>query len=181
MNNKLTIFLIMTSFVFGYAVYEAVKLDGKLGGNNFTQTGSVLKKLPETVDFKTMDDEVFDFKTVSDQKLFIHFWATWCGPCEVEFPELVEFINHFKNKSDLKFLIVAVNDDPKKVKKFLARFSIDNKNVFLLKDDTNSYNKFGTYKLPETFLFASGGSLVRKFPGQQVWTQEFLVNFFQNI
>ena len=173
----------MISFTFGYTIYEAIKLDRKLGGNSFSKTGSVLQKFPEDINFKTQADQPFNTSILfsENKKVFIHFWATWCGPCEVEFPELVEFLSIFKDRKDYSFLLVAVNDDDIKVKKFLKKFKLDFDNIMLLKDDTNEFNKFGTYKLPESLLFNFDKKIIRKFSGQQAWSQQFMVDFFKNI
>jgi thiol-disulfide isomerase/thioredoxin len=182
MNNKLIIFLTLISFIFGFAVYEAKMLDSKLSSSQTNSTGTILKVLPQNVifkDFKTGKNVDLSMLTGGGSKLFIHFWATWCGPCEVEFPELVDMIHLFKDKKNVKFLLVAVNDDAKKVTKFLRKFSLDNDNILILTDDENQFQRFGTYKLPESFVFNNDNKIVKKFSGQQPWTQKYLVDFFK--
>jgi thiol-disulfide isomerase/thioredoxin len=44
---------------------------------------------------------------------FINFWGTWCGPCAVEFPHLVELEQHFRSEPDFQFLSVSSNSDPR--------------------------------------------------------------------
>ena len=41
--------------------------------------------------------------------LLINFWATWCGPCRVEFPDLVEIDADYRAKG-LDFVLVSVDD-----------------------------------------------------------------------
>ena len=41
--------------------------------------------------------------------LLINFWATWCGPCRVEFPELVKIDADYRAKG-LSFVIVSVDN-----------------------------------------------------------------------
>ena len=40
--------------------------------------------------------------------LLINFWATWCGPCREEFPDLVKLDQEFKGKID--FLTISLDD-----------------------------------------------------------------------
>ncbi len=188
MKTKFIIIFLILGFVFGYTVYEAVHLDNKFSQSTFSETGSVLKKFPSGVKFtKIGGEEAVDLsKFVNSEDIsIVHFWATWCGPCEIEFPELVKFIKKNVNNPRFKFLIIAVQDDKTKVKKFLKKYNVDNilnsKNVLLLEDYNNDFNKFGTYKLPETYVFEGLSVLVRKLSGQQDWSNAQLIEFFSKL
>lgn len=52
--------------------------------------------------------------------VFVHFWASWCGPCAEEFPKLNALASELGDKD---FALLAVNVDAKRanVDKFLAR------------------------------------------------------------
>ena len=43
------------------------------------------------------------------KKNFVHFWATWCAPCEKELPDLLKFALN-ENKT-ITFLFISVNDE----------------------------------------------------------------------
>ena len=43
----------------------------------------------------------------------INFWGTWCNPCVVEFPHLVELEQHFRSEPEFQFLSVSSNSDPR--------------------------------------------------------------------
>ncbi len=45
----------------------------------------------------------------NNKPLLINFWATWCGPCRVEFPELVKIDAYYRDKG-LNFALVSVDD-----------------------------------------------------------------------
>jgi len=58
----------------------------------------------------------------SDELLLVNFWATWCGPCVIEYPEFVE-MQRMYGERDFRFVSVSM-DDPsqeEKVLKFLKR------------------------------------------------------------
>jgi thiol-disulfide isomerase/thioredoxin len=106
-------------------------------------------------------------------KVFVHFWATWCVPCEAEFPELVNF--SLKKQNDL-FVFVAVSDEILKVRKFLDRFPAIKNNprfILLIDNDGVYYNNFGTAKVPETYVFNNDTELsgVTKLVGPQQWDE----------
>lgn len=185
MNKKLYIFLLIIIFVFGYTVYESIKLDHKLGNTNIGKTGTIIKELPREIKWKKFAEGkkvAFNIEELlsDNKKVIVHFWATWCAPCEVEFPDLIELTQLMKNKSDLVFLLVAVNDDLQKVKKFIDKFDLT-KNTTIILDDDDQYKRFGSYKLPETFIFGPKGKVIRKFSGQQAWTQSFFVNYMNSL
>lgn len=37
----------------------------------------------------------------------INFWGTWCGPCRVEFPHLVELYQQYRQRDDFKLVAVS--------------------------------------------------------------------------
>lgn len=183
MNKKLLSFLLLIAFIFGYTVYESLKLDHKLGQSKQSQSGSVIQNFPMDVKWKHLeDDRAFDVKEAfnGQNKVVVHFWATWCAPCEVEFPELVELTQLISKNKKILFLFVAVNDELAKVQKFLSNYKIG-QNVILLKDDENQFKRLGTYKMPETYLFNEKGKVIKKYSGQRPWSQNFLINYFKNL
>ncbi|EON75377.1 thiol-disulfide oxidoreductase [Lunatimonas lonarensis] len=50
--------------------------------------------------------------------LFINLWATWCPPCRAEMPHIAELYKKTAN-NDLVFLMIALDDDFEKSKKFV--------------------------------------------------------------
>ena len=99
----------------------------------------------------------------------VNFWATWCGPCVTEFPDLVEINRMYRNR-DFEFVTVAANfpDEKNEVLKFLTKQQASNRNLL-----------FGTtekYRLMEAFDREWKGALpytVLLGPkGEELWKQE---------
>src|SRR5690606_21739558 len=51
------------------------------------------------------EGEKYEVGGPRDKALLINFWASWCGPCELEAPELVKLQNKYRDRLD----IYAVN------------------------------------------------------------------------
>lgn len=143
-----------------------------------SQAQAVLAKMPSAV-FETLDGKEFRLDDLGPQGLtIVHYWATWCAPCEAELPELLKFVDRFKGKPGVNFLLVAVNDDLMKVKKQLKSLTIPKDlPVTWLMDNGNVHkNVFGTIRVPETFVFSSDKTTLKKYVGPQQWNNTM---FFQ--
>ena len=79
----------------------------------------------------------------------INFWATWCGPCLKEIPELIAFQS--RHESEVVVLGVNFEDRPvSDVKEFVASFGI---NYLVLRSGEKPLTPFEPLKgLPSTFL-----------------------------
>ncbi len=162
-----------------YSIQQKSSLEQNLVSD--TKADSVLAQLPK-VSFETMEKTVFSIEDYYQKErpglVMVHFWGTWCAPCEAELPELISLINRFKDRTEVKFLLVAVNDDIQKVQKHLKKFNIQSSNnVHWLLDNKNVYREsFGTTRVPETYVFSSDMTTLRKFVGPQTWNKS---NYFQ--
>jgi len=95
----------------------------------------------------------------------VHFWGTWCPPCVTETPALRRLAAEMKNEPRFRLLLVAVEDQPAAVDKFLgAPLAGD----MLFDPDWKVANAWGTKQLPETYLVV-GGKVLEKFVGATEW------------
>ncbi|HEY7214002.1 MAG TPA: TlpA disulfide reductase family protein [Thermoanaerobaculia bacterium] len=94
----------------------------------------------------------------------VHFWATWCPPCIQEVPALQRLTRDFSGHPEFNVLMVAVSDSSDKVRSFLGPGA----DMVLFDPRWDVANRYGTNKLPETYLVVDG-QVVRKFVGMTDW------------
>jgi cytochrome c biogenesis protein CcmG, thiol:disulfide interchange protein DsbE len=132
-------------------------------------------KLPEFESKDVLSEKSYNRKSFvnsSTKAIFVHFWATWCGPCEAEFPEFIRFAKKWETKP-VQFIAFAVNDKVLAIKKYLKKFGPLPKNMTILLDPDQLSLKFGTVKLPETYLMNSKGNYDSKYIGPQNWGADY--------
>jgi thiol-disulfide isomerase/thioredoxin len=101
----------------------------------------------------------------SDTVFIINFWATWCGPCRRELPELEKIHNVYLNEK-VKVLLVSL-DFPSQLEKGLKPYLMSNQitaDVVLLNEpDANIWidkvNPIWTGSLPATLLYKGNNRL----------------------
>src|SRR5450755_1688855 len=101
----------------------------------------------------SLKDANGDAVNLADYKgkvVLVNFWATWCGPCEVEIPWFVEFEQKFKAR-DFAVLGISMDDDGwKAVKPYMDSHKI---NYRVMIGSELISQKFGDIdSLPTSFL-----------------------------
>ncbi len=119
-------------------------------------SGSESEWLNKTVpDFSMvlLEGEKLTLSELRGRPVILDFWATWCGPCIVSLPTLMELNEQFAGKVEL----IAVNqqEDPEEVREFVAS------RLWKLRvglDHDGSLNRmFGVNAIPYTLILDSKG------------------------
>ncbi len=176
MLKRIIIILFIILVAFAYSYYQKQDLESQLA----TTPDAILSSLP-LGNFENLDGTLFEPRALYDQPvglLVVHFWGTWCAPCEAELPELLSLIKRFEGRDDVKFLLVAVNDDKVKIQKLLKTLVLPKSSIFWLLDNKSIHRDiYGTTRVPETYVFSSDKVTLRKYMGPQEWNKPL---FFQS-
>jgi cytochrome c biogenesis protein CcmG/thiol:disulfide interchange protein DsbE len=167
-TQKVFVIIAVISATFLYSAYEKSIYDQFVN----KAPSLILKEMPEFTAVNVETNEPISKKSFANdgKAVIVHFWGTWCAPCEAELPSFMSFAKKLEEKN-VTILILAVNDEMKAVKKFLKRFSKNRlKNVlFGIDKDGLSLPLYGSVKVPETYLFSSKLRHLEKFVGPQDW------------
>ena len=114
------------------------------------------------IDLKSFDDNKIytneDFK--KSRYTLINFWASWCAPCRVEHPYLMQL----SKEKNLKILGVNFKDKKINASKFLNE--LGNPYYYMAKDTSGKQSvNFGIYGIPESILINNETIVLKKFIG----------------
>ncbi len=92
------------------------------------------------------------------QPKLVNFWASWCGPCRIEHPNLTALA-----AEGIAIYGVNYKDDPAKAEAFLAEMG--NPYKALVAIDGRGALEWGVTGVPETFVIAGDGTVITRFSG----------------
>ena len=137
---------------------------------------STATDLPDAPDF-TLTDQFGNTHTLSDYEgkvVFLNFWATWCGPCQKEMPEIQElYEDHGGNTEDLIVLAVAnprseeysgADVTQPEIEQFLSENGYTYPVVMDLTGEV--FADYGISAFPTTFMITREGKVLGYLPGQ---------------
>ncbi len=116
--------------------------------------------------------EIIELQSLVGEKIFvnedlkknsftlINFWASWCAPCRVEHPLLMQL----SNEQNIKILGVNFKDKKINALKFLK--DLGDPYDYLAKDSDGKQSiNFGIYGIPESILINENLVIIKKFIG----------------
>ena len=110
----------------------------------------------------TLEGRPLSLADYKSKVILLNFWATWCGPCRAEIPDLVELQNKYKDQLQIIGLVVD-DDDQEAIKKFVEEFGINY--PVAIATDALRLEYGGIPALPTSFVLDGEGRVVQKHEG----------------
>lgn len=102
----------------------------------------------------------------SGKVMLINLWATWCGPCRMETPELVRLHKEYESRGVEMIGLSTENPDAsaRSVSEFVREFNVDYQ-IGWAKPEVAQIMMQGRTSIPQSFIIAKDGRVVRRFIG----------------
>lgn len=166
MRNVLLVCLLL--LMAGLAVYQNVRPSAEVSRSGSpdaeSRAGSLAVDEKPAIGFRapafrlsTLDGKDVAFPS-GTKPAVINFWASWCGPCKLEAPDLVRLYEAYKDRADFYAINLTDTDNLEDVRQFVNayRFSLP----VLLDEDGAVANRYAVRGIPTTFYVNADGVIV---------------------
>ena len=113
---------------------------------------------PKPIDVKDLDRKPLRLADLKGKVVLLDFWATWCGPCRVELPNVLSVYREFHDRG-FEILGVSLDEDEKTLKDFLKEQGMTWPQFFDGKKEVSTL--YEVRAIPATFLLNKEGKIHR--------------------
>ncbi len=110
----------------------------------------------------SLSGQRIDLAACRGKVVLLNFWATWCGPCQVELPRFSEWQKQYGPKG-LQVIAVSMDDDSTGVRPVVRKLNLDFPVV--MGDERLGKLYGGVLGLPVTFLISRDGKVAARIEG----------------
>ena len=100
----------------------------------------------------------YDLASLNGKVVVVNFWASWCGPCKSEIPDLSKVYDHFKDRGVVFLGVMTDQAGDQELLNFASDHEMTYPIVRASSDIITAYHY--PQALPTTFVFSRGGKQV---------------------
>lgn len=148
--------------------------------NKQLSSGYITLKKKPAPDFslKDLDGKLVHLKQFKGRWIFLHFWASWCGPCRKELPNIQALVNK-NNLKNFQFILINTAETEEIIFEFFAKLGIELET--LLDQSGEVTEKYKPRGLPATFIITPNGQLLYLFFGGRPWHNKTYRHFLKQL
>lgn len=125
-----------------------------------------------------IDGETFELAKAKGDWIFLHFWASWCGPCREEMPTIQKMADAMQ-KENFRIVMINTAEDEDTVFEFLSGIDVELNTLMDLDGQVTEVWK--PRGLPTTFLIDPQGEVKYQAIGGREWGEPLYVNFLKQL
>ncbi|MGG0938631.1 TlpA disulfide reductase family protein [Brevibacillus centrosporus] len=110
-----------------------------------------------------LDKQTYGIAGERDKPVIINFWASWCGPCRQEAPDLKAVYEKYQDKLDFYAINMTSNDDLESAKLFVKEFAFQF--PILLDEKGTISDQYQVISIPTTYFIDRNGIIKHKIIG----------------
>ncbi len=117
-------------------------------------------------ELKAVTGAPIKLSTYNGKVLLVNLWATWCGPCRLETPELVKLHKEFRSQGLEVVGLSTENPDASadSVREFVHNFDVDYRIGWATPEVAIALMQ-GRDAIPQSFVISRSGRIVKRFVG----------------
>lgn len=160
-GQKNALVLVVVSLVVGLMLFTGARRVRKAPAGALQ--GSGIGKAAPDFELETLDGRKVRLSDFRGKAVLLNFWATWCHPCRIEMPWLIEFQKKYRAQG-VEVVGIAMEDtDKKDIERFLKEMGV---NYLILVGSENVGELYGgVMGLPTTFYIGRDGTIVEQHAG----------------
>jgi cytochrome c biogenesis protein CcmG/thiol:disulfide interchange protein DsbE len=112
---------------------------------------------------KGLDTQSYQFNGKRQKPLVLNFWASWCGPCRMEAPQLQKLYVKYRGQLDFYAVNVTSNDNLEDAKAFVEAYKLTFPVPLDVKGDIADLYRVNAF--PTTYLIDRNGVIRQKIVG----------------
>lgn len=160
--------LIVLGLVAAFAVSSCNSNDPPSRSSS-SSSASLLSPVPPVVldtELKSANGDPIKISNYSGKVVLVNLWATWCGPCRNETPELVKIHKEYQDRG-LEMIGLSTEDpvaSAESVQQFVRAYGVDYHIGWATRDVAAALMQ-GRGAIPQSFIITRDGHIMKRFVG----------------
>jgi thiol-disulfide isomerase/thioredoxin len=136
------------------------------GPSSRTANLPVVPQVVFNTEMRAANGDAIKLSNYSGKVLFVNLWATWCGPCRMETPELVRLHKEYQARG-VEFVGLSTEDpntSAQKVRDFVTQYGVGYHIGWATREVALTLMD-GRTTIPQSFIITRDGKLFKKIEG----------------